>query len=146
MECQELDHVPQCSDSTMAADDPMLIYWLRVTAGLKALGIDFRLAPSLASMMRAAGFINVTERIFYTPIGPWPRNRALKEVGLYWRATLLEGVEAIALGPMIRGLGWRKEEVEVFIAGVRKAYEKTTKEVHAWMPFYVVYGQKPNDA
>ena len=111
----------------MAADDPMLIYWLNVAAGLKTFGVDFRLAPSLASMMRAAGFINVTERIFYTPVGPWPRNRALKEVGLYWRAVLMEGVEAIAMAPFIRGLGWRKEEVEVFLAGVRKAYEKTSK-------------------
>ncbi|TID26881.1 S-adenosyl-L-methionine-dependent methyltransferase [Venturia nashicola] len=146
MECQELDHVPQCSDGTMKDDNPMLAYWLNVTAGLKQLGIDFRQAPALADMMRAAGFVDVTERVFFTPIGPWPKNRALKEVGLYWRATIMEGVEAIALGPMIRGLGWRKEEVEVFIAGVRKAYLETTKEVHAWMPFYVVYGQKPYNA
>jgi hypothetical protein len=125
----------------MADDNLMLAYWLQVTAGLKALGVDFRLAPHLATMMRNAGFINVTERVFFTPIGPWPKNRALKEVGMYWRATLMEGIEAIALGPMIRGLGWRKEEVEVFIAGVRKAY--VDRETHAWMPFYIVYGQKP---
>lgn len=146
IESQELDHVPQCSDGTMRDDNPMLAYWLNITAGLRPLGVDFRLAPTLANMMRAAGFINVTERVFFTPIGPWPKNRALKEVGLYWRATLMEGIEAIALGPMIRGLGWRKEEVDVFIAGVRKAYLETTKDVHAWMPFYVVYGQKPYNA
>ncbi|KAE9961879.1 hypothetical protein BLS_001197 [Venturia inaequalis] len=146
MESQEIDHVPQCSDGTMKDDNLILAYWLNVNAGLKQLGVDFRQAPGLAGMMRAAGFINVTERMFFTPIGPWPKNRALKEVGLYWRATIMEGVEAIALGPMIRGLGWRKEEVEVFIAGVRKAYLETTKEVHAWMPFYVVYGQKPHTA
>jgi hypothetical protein len=91
--------------------------------------------------MRAAGFVNVTERVFCTPIGPWPKNRQLREVGLYWRAVLMEGLEAIALGPMTRGLGWRREEVEVFLVGVRKAYLE--KGTHAWMPFYVVYGQKP---
>ena len=53
----------------------------------------------------------------------------------------MEGLEAIALGPLIKGLGWRKEEVDVFLAGVRKAYlEKST---HSYMPFYVIYGQKP---
>lgn len=128
----------------MAEDNLMLTYWLYVDAGLKALGVDFRLAPHLAAMMRAAGFTNVAERVFFTPIGPWPKNRALKEVGMYWRATLMEGIEAIALGPMVRGLGWRKEEVEVFIAGVRKAY--LNRETHAWMPFYIIYGQKPYDA
>jgi hypothetical protein len=143
MECQELDHVPQCSDGTMPEDNLLLTYWLHVSSGLKNLGVDLRLAPHLAALMRATGFTNVTERVFFTPIGPWPKNRVLKEVGMYWRATLMEGIEAIALGPMIRGLGWRKEEVEVFIAGVRKAY--LDRETHAWMPFYIVYGQKPYD-
>jgi len=135
--------MPRCEDDTMEPDNPMVQYWDYVAKGLKELGVDFRLAPRLAQKMRDAGFINVTERVFFTPIGPWPRNRALKEVGLYWRAVLLEGVEAIALGPMTRGLGWRREEVEVFIAGVRKAY--IDRSTHAYMPFYVIYGQKPSD-
>ena len=141
IECQELDHFPRCEDSTMASDDPMVKYWDLVAEGLEPLGVNFRLAPQLASMMRAAGFTNVTERVFFTPIGPWPRNRALKEVGLYWRAVLMEGLEAIALAPLVKGLRWRKEEVEVFCASVRKAY--LDRSTHAYMPFYVVYGQKP---
>ena len=54
---------------------------------------------------------------------------------------MIEGLEAIALGPLIKGLGWRKEEVDVFLAGVRKAY--LDKSTHSYMPFYVIYGQKP---
>jgi hypothetical protein len=119
----------------------MVQYWDLVAKGLSVVGVNFRLAPQLVRFMREAGFVNVTERVFYTPIGPWPRNRQLREVGLYWRAVLMEGLEAIALGPLTRGLGWRKEEVDVFCAGVRKAYlDRTT---HAYMPFYVIYGQKP---
>jgi len=141
IECQELDHYPRSEDGTLAPDNPMVTYWGLISDGLLQRGVQFRLAPNLASLMRAAGFINVTERVFFTPIGPWPRNRALQEVGLYWRAVLIEGLEAIALGPLIKGLGWRKEEVDVFLAGVRKAYlEKST---HSYMPFYVIYGQKP---
>lgn len=91
--------------------------------------------------MRDAGFVNVVERVFYTPIGPWPSNRQLREVGLYWRAVLVEGLEAIALGPLTRGSNWKKEEVEVFLASVRKLY--FDKNIHSYMPFYVIYGQKP---
>jgi hypothetical protein len=141
MECQEVKHYPECEDGTMAPDNPMALYWGRVTDGLLNLGIDFLITPQLSQMMRDAGFVDVTERIFYTPIGPWPRNRALREVGLYWRAVLMEGLEAIALGPLTRGLGWRKEEIEVFLVSVRKAY--LDRSTHAFMPFYIVYGRKP---
>lgn len=141
MESQEIEHVPRCEDDTMLEDDLVLQYWLNVTAGLAKAGVDFRIAPKLAQMMRDAGFINVTERVFFTPIGPWPKNRALKEVGMYWRAVLLEGVEAISLAPFTRGLGWQKAEVEVFNAGVRKAY--ADRSVHSYMPFFIIYGQKP---
>ncbi|KAF2493858.1 S-adenosyl-L-methionine-dependent methyltransferase, partial [Lophium mytilinum] len=139
MECQELTHYPECDDGTMTPDNPIAQYWGYIIHALSNLGVNLR--PRLADLMRAAGFVNVTERIFYTPIGPWPKNKALRKVGLYWRAVLMEGLEAIALGPMTKGLGWRKEEVEVFLVGVRKAY--LDKGTHAWMPFHVIYGQKP---
>ncbi|OCK75620.1 S-adenosyl-L-methionine-dependent methyltransferase [Lepidopterella palustris CBS 459.81] len=141
MECQEINHYPECEDGTMAPDNPMALYWGYVTQALNNLGVTFQIAPQLSQLMRDAGFVNVTERVFYTPIGPWPRNRALREVGLYWRAVLVEGLEAIALGPLTRGLGWRKEEIEVFLVSVRKAY--LDRSTHAFMPFHIVYGQKP---
>jgi len=143
IECQELDHFPRSEDGTLVADNPMIAYWDHVCDGLRSRGVNFRLAPQLASKMRAAGFVNVTERVFFTPIGPWPRNRSLREVGMYWRAVLMEGLEAIALVPLVKGLGWRKEEVDVFLAGVRKAY--LDRNTHSYMPFYVIYGQKPTD-
>ncbi|OCL11851.1 S-adenosyl-L-methionine-dependent methyltransferase [Glonium stellatum] len=141
IECQEVKHAPECEDGTMAPDNPMALYWDYVRQGLVNIGVDLLITTKLSQMMRDAGFVNVTERVFYTPIGPWPRNRALREVGLYWRAVLMEGLEAIALGPLTRGLGWRKEEIEVFLVSVRKAY--LDRSTHAFMPFHIVYGQKP---
>ena len=125
----------------MADDDWMAKYWGSVAEGLLQFGVRFRDAPLLRGMMEKAGFINITERVFFTPIGPWPKNRALKEVGLYWRAVLMEGLEAIALAPLTRGLGWEKPEVDVFCAKTRAAY--LDKGTHAYMPFYILYGQKP---
>ncbi|KAH7399717.1 hypothetical protein BKA64DRAFT_670266 [Cadophora sp. MPI-SDFR-AT-0126] len=54
---------------------------------------------------------NPTWSAFYAPA-----------VGLYWRAILLDGAQAIALGPMIRGLRWRREQVEMQLVEVRKGY------------------------
>lgn len=92
-------------------------------------------------MMIAAGFINVSVKIFHVPIGLWPKNKVLKLVGLYWRTILIDGLSPIALGPLTRGLKWSREEVEVFLVEVRKAYMEGW--VHSHMPCYVIYGQKP---
>ena len=141
MECQELHHFPQCEDGTLEPDNWMSKYWDTVADGMSQFGVTFRDAPKLREMMEAAGFVKIVERVFFTPIGPWPKNRALKEVGLYWRAVLMEGLEAIALKPLIQGLGWSKEEVDVFCAKTRSAY--LDRSTHAYMPFFVLYGQKP---
>ncbi|KAI9729539.1 MAG: hypothetical protein M1834_006735 [Cirrosporium novae-zelandiae] len=141
IEVQEFHHYPQCHDGTMAADYLVEEYWRNIIQGLGNLGVDLNFPLTLATKMRDAGFTNVTERIFNVPIGTWPKNRVLKNLGMFWRAILLEGIQAIALGPLTRGLHWSREEVEVWLVQVRKAYTDT--KTHSFMPFYVVYGQKP---
>lgn len=91
--------------------------------------------------MRTAGLVNVTERTFHVPIGTWPKNKVLKTVGLYWRTILLDGLQAIALGPLTRGLKWSSEDVETFLIDVRKAYMDNSALMY--MRLRLIYGQKP---
>jgi len=127
----------------MPADHPVIGFWTCVAAGLAALGVNLNLTLDLADMLRAAGFVNVTTKIFHIPIGPWPKSKVLKMVGLYWRTILLDGAQPIALGPLTRGLGWSKEEVEVWLVGVRKAYLEGG--VHSQMPLHIICAQKPGE-
>jgi hypothetical protein len=127
----------------MPPDHPVAQYWSYIIAGLAALGVNFNATLLLADMMREAGFVNVTTRIFHVPIGTWPKNKVLKKVGLYWREILMLGLDPIASGPMTRGLGWRKEEVDVWLVQVRKAYMDTW--VHSHMPLHIICGQKPEE-
>lgn len=121
-------------------------FWARVTEGLNTLGVNLDMAAGglLAGMMREVGFVNVTERIFHVPIGTWPKNKVLKTVGLYWRTILLDGIQAIALGPLTRGLHWDREQVELFLMEVRRAYQDNSALMY--MPLHIVYGQKPEYA
>lgn len=134
-------HLPHCLDGSMPPDWPITRYWSTVIAGLKNLGIDFLSTTTLADRMRNAGFTNVTERVFNVPLGTWPRNKVLKMVGLYWRTVLLDGTYPIAIAPLTRGLGYTKEDVEMFIVDARKAYLDSS--VHSFMPFHIIYGQRP---
>jgi len=143
MEMQEVHHYPQSLNDTMPADHPVANYWRLVTEGLGNLGVDFHAAADgkLADKMREVGFINVTERVLQVPVGTWPKNKVLKTVGLYWRTILLDGIQAIALGPITRGLKWTPQQVEVLLVQVRRAYFDNSALM--FMPMHIVYGQKP---
>lgn len=138
---QEIHHYPQSHDGSMAEDHPVAQFWGYVHDGLAALNVNFAAVLTLEEKMREAGFVNVSVRMFHVPIGTWPKNRVLKTVGMYWREVLLLGVEPIALGPFTRGLKWSREQVEVFLVDVRRAYGDT--KCHSHMPLYIICGQRP---
>ncbi|KAI1140752.1 S-adenosyl-L-methionine-dependent methyltransferase [Hypoxylon sp. FL0543] len=143
LELQEIHHFPQSNNNSLAADHPVAQYWKYVDEGLENLGVNFRFSDEgrIAALMRQCGFVNVTERVFHIPIGKWPKNKTLKSVGLYWKTILLDGIQAIALGPMTRGLHWRREQVEAFLVAVRRGYHDNS--MFLYMPLVCVYGQRP---
>ncbi|KAG4431839.1 hypothetical protein IFR05_012677 [Cadophora sp. M221] len=141
IEVQEMHHRAHCDDSTMP-EDYLVQEWLKFVAqGLAVLGPDLLGAVKNAQYLRDAGFVNIEERIFKIPIGTWPKNRTLKMVGFYGRTMIYDGLEGNSLGPFTRGLGWTSEEVQVFLVNVRKALMDSS--VHSYLPFHVVFGQKP---
>lgn len=147
IELQEIHHSPRSAnpDADLPEDHEVAQFWSYVIAGLGKLGVDLDISSGgqLAKMLQEAGYVNVTERVFHVPIGTWPKNKVLKTVGLYWRTILLDGLQAIALGPMVRGLNWKREEVEVFLTGVRRAYHDNTALMY--MPLHIIYAQKPEN-
>jgi hypothetical protein len=136
-----MDMKSHCDDDTMPADYGVTLWLDTMKEALGKLGLDMRGAIKNAEYLREAGFINVQERTFKIPIGTWPKNRTLKTVGLYGRMMIYDGLEGNSLGPFTRGLGWSPEQVQVFLIQVRKALMDAS--VHCYLPFHVVFGQKP---
>ncbi|KAM3517339.1 hypothetical protein MY4038_010315 [Beauveria bassiana] len=147
IELQEIHHSPRSAnlDAVLSENHEVAQFWSHVSEGLGNLGVDLNISSGgqLTKMLQEAGYVNVTERVFHVPIGTWPKNKVLKTVGLYWRTILLDGLQAIALGPMVRGLNWNREEVEVFLTGVRRAYQDNAALMY--MPLHIIYAQKPEN-
>jgi len=53
----------------------------------------------------------------------------------------LDGLEGYSMALLTRGLGMSNEEVQVFLADVRK--DMKNPRIHAYWPMYFVYGRKP---
>lgn len=144
LELQEVYHFPQASsDEPLSLTQPFVHFWDLVAEGLGKLGVDFRKTLSLAQIARDAGFVNVTERILHIPVGTWPQNKTLKICGLWWKTILSDGLSPIALGPLTRGLGWSRAEVEVFLVSVRQCLKEGAG--NTYMPLHIICAQRPED-
>lgn len=74
--------------------------------------------PKLRSYVEKAGFVNITERAFKVPLGPWAKDPHMKEIGMMNLVQGLDGMEAFSLKTFAM-LGYTPEETEVLLANVR---------------------------
>ncbi len=73
--------------------------------------------------------------------GTWPKDPKLKEIGIWTRENLLQGLEGFALALFTRVHGWSVEEVQLFLVDVRKDLKNSN--IHWYVPMYTIYGRKP---
>lgn len=104
----------------------------------RTLELDFE---KLAELMREVGFTSVTLRPFKIPIGRWPSHPMLKEAGALQQVAMLEGIEALSLAIFTRCLGWQPEEVQVYLASVRREF--TMRKTYTYWPWYVAVWRAP---
>jgi SAM-dependent methyltransferase len=144
VENQEFDCQVLSDDNTIP-EDSKVKEWVRLwNEGMGMIGKTGRCDPEvLAQQMRDAGLINVHILRFKLPIGPWPKQRDLKEAGIYGLAAMLEGMQGLSLRTFTRYLGWSVEQLELYLVDVRK--ELRRKSIHSYWPAFCILGQKPPD-
>jgi ubiquinone/menaquinone biosynthesis C-methylase UbiE len=125
----EISVIPRCDDGSIKGT--YLEKWgeLAIECGQK-FGKSFSIAEDSESELTKAGFENVTYRTFRWPIGTWPKEQKYKMIGAYNRIGWEDGIEGWAMFLFTNYLGWRKEEVQVLIAGIRK--ELRDPSLHGW--------------
>lgn len=110
------------SDDGTVGPDHIMAQWSRtfIEAGDK-LGKTFKIADEAAKLIKEAGFTDVEERWYKLPVGPWTKDKKLKEIGRYNLLYCLEGCEGWALYLLTRVMEWKLAEVQVFIAMMKSA-------------------------
>ena len=71
-------------------------------------GKTLRIAHEMEERMKAAGFVNVKYQKRVWPLGTWPKDKKLKEIGSYNRMAWEEGMEGWIMYLFTRylGVGW----------------------------------------
>lgn len=96
----------------------------------EVLHIDFDPIPHVAGWMEQVGFEAVVERDMIVPVGPWPKDRRLKNIGRYFLCNMLDGgIENYTMALFTRA-GWGPVSVHAMLGGVRK--ELLDPKIHAF--------------
>ena len=86
-------------------------------------GRSLNIQETMRGSIEKAGFVDVHEELVKVPLGPWPKDKVLKEVGklenAHWNAAL-EGWAMWLLTHFGEPVPWMKEEVQVYLAKVRR--------------------------
>ncbi|EMD63708.1 hypothetical protein GGP41_005655 [Bipolaris sorokiniana] len=144
VEFQEPLAQADCDDGTMDMAKDFLQWQTLCHDAAAKWGRDIRAGIGIKQHMLDAGFVDVHEKIVKIPLGPWPRDARMKEIGRYQREHMSIGVEPYTLGLLGKVAGWTEEECRVMIA--RTVSDVRRKDVHMYIRFYFVHGRKPDHA
>jgi SAM-dependent methyltransferase len=141
----EAEPLIHSDDGTVLPDSCFATLWADLyTEGGAKMGSTFRvLTEGLQRKgLEEAGFVDLQEANFKLPIGGWPRDPKLAEVGRFARMTLENDVEGYTLFLWNQLLGWPQDQYQNFLMMFRK--ELRTKGIHGYMTIRYIWARKPS--
>lgn len=122
---------------------PSLFFSPRFISAIRA-GKAADVLPTMASDIEEAGFVDIHEKTYKWPIGPWPRDKRFKDAGMVNMNHWMTGVEGWCMWLFTKfgsPTPWSKEEVYVYCAMVRN--EIKNPQLHAYHLARRVWARKP---
>ena len=122
-----------CDDGSLPPDSSIAAFGKATWDAAENWGHSLDTCYTMRSVMEKVGFIDVHEKARKLPIGPWPRDPTLKEVGRLHHYQWMTGMEGWAMFLLTKyGVPrpWQKEEVQVLVAKIRQ--ELQTPSIHVY--------------
>ena len=116
--------------------------WIRnVDRASSSVGKRLNVAHLHRQWMIDAGFVDVREDVRKVPIGHWPKDRKLKEIGRVQRVQMIEAIPTFTVAFYTRVLGYSMEKTQLLIEGVRREFMDL--RLHLYLKWHFVCGRKP---
>ncbi|KAF2654986.1 S-adenosyl-L-methionine-dependent methyltransferase [Lophiostoma macrostomum CBS 122681] len=112
-----------------------------LSVGDDKTGMTFRTVEHMKEHMEDAGFVDVVEEKFIWPIGPWPSDPHLKDLGRWGERNWADGLEGWVIALYTRVLGWSYTQVQDFVKSFRAVIKDRNN--HYYHEVRCVYGRKP---
>ncbi|OTA99031.1 hypothetical protein M426DRAFT_325493 [Hypoxylon sp. CI-4A] len=140
----ECDVIMRADDGSIKHDGVVTTFWNPLWREMtKKLGMCFQVIEERLqnTAFEEAGFVDITEVNYKLPIGGWPADRKLAEVGDLALLTLNNDLEGYTLIPWNIVHGENTPGYQETLAYLRR--ELRSKSMHAYMKIRYVYGRKP---
>ncbi|KYK61812.1 methyltransferase domain-containing protein [Drechmeria coniospora] len=141
VEFHESDNAMYSEDGSLDPDNPLVEFLRCTAAACDRLGRPMDPAPNFTRWARDVGFVRIKEQRFKLPVGIWPKDPRLKEIGAFMSCNFFEGIDAFTNVLLRDVLGWTPAAVEMMNARVRAASRR--KDVHPIFDLLAVTAQKP---
>jgi len=119
------------SDDGTVDSDHVMAEWSRLfTEAGERVGKTFKIANQASTLIRETGFVDIEERWYKLPVGPWPKDKKLRDLGFWNWHYCMNGFEGWAMYLLTRVMGWSVPEVQALLVKMRDALND--KKTHAY--------------
>ena len=118
-------------------DHPASGWIFHTTQAAERAGRPLLIARGMEERMRKAGFVDVKTQTVVWPMGPWPKQKGLKEIGKWGKIGMMESAYPFALHLLTRD-GWSKEKIRDMTNATIASLDKGKYYAQGWF----VYGRK----
>ena len=96
------------------------------------VGKPINVSSQFETILKEVGFVNIRAHIIKWPSNLWPKDKKEKTLGMWQNENMCYGIEGFSLALFTRILGWKKEEVDVFLMKVRR--DIRDRSIHSYLP------------
>ncbi|KAI5468173.1 S-adenosyl-L-methionine-dependent methyltransferase [Mariannaea sp. PMI_226] len=143
MQSGEADIEFRSDDGTVDQEPVLKLCKKLYDDGGAAMGRPFFVHDIQQKAVEEAGFVDIKTVDYKIPIGDWPKDPKLAEVGRFVKLTLENDIEGYTLMLWNNVLNWPRDEYQIFLMGMRKAFRN--RSVHSYFLVRYVYGRKPEE-
>lgn len=122
--------MPQSDDGSLKSDAAIVRCFDLLEKAATVLNRSLQDIPDLVNIMEEISFVNVLINKVNWPTNTWPKEQRYKLLGEWAHENCKSGIEGWTMAPLTRGLGWREQEVEVFLIELRKEFKD--RRIHAY--------------
>lgn len=142
LESYEISPTWESDDDTIPPNSAMAKWGPMFIEGGRQSGRSFTIVKDKVQRkaMQAAGFKNIDEKNIKAPIGSWPKDKRLKQIGVYGQLVMERDAEGLVLF-MASMMGWSTTEVTVFVTKLKE--ELRSRKQHSYYRQKSLWGQKP---
>ncbi|KAK7968704.1 hypothetical protein PG988_007777 [Apiospora saccharicola] len=115
--------------------------WIElVCEGINLVGRDLRVVKHYERWLIETGFVDVKQKVLFSPTNPWPLDPKDREIGYYFEEDIVQGLEGVGM-KALQLKGMTLEEIRALTELAKQ--DIMNRQLRLYTPLYVIYGRKP---